>query len=206
MANSLISQQFQSLNSKPRSQGAAIVCCFSFSANSAPPRAVTHAATPYYGSPAPPRKSIRLSPRCTTPSMKHHPRQTTGRSQDKESHRPGRKRPAAAKGSSRGRCARPLRSRRKRRLCPGRPPAACPPDLHEEEEGRPRCMQPAKSKRPHPRQTSAMLRTRRRIQAPLIISNGSRPAFGQITPNPSISVRQTQAPAMGNMLPKMGKE
>ena len=44
------------------------------------------------------------------------------------------------------------------------------------------------------------------IQAPLIISNGSRPAFGRITPNPSISVRQTQAPAMGNMFPKMGKE
>ena len=45
-----------------------------------------------------------------------------------------------------------------------------------------------------------------RLHAPLIISNGSRPAFGRTTPNPSISVQQTQAPAMGNMFPKMGKE
>jgi hypothetical protein len=67
-------------------------------------------------------------------------------------------------------------------------------------------MQPAKSKRSHPRQTSAMLRTRRRIQAPLIISIGSPPAFGRTTPNPFISVQQNQTPAMGNMFPKMGKE
>jgi len=41
---------------------------------------------------------------------------------------------------------------------------------------------------------------------PLIISIGSPPAFGRTTPNPFISVQQNQTPAMGNMLPKMGKE
>jgi hypothetical protein len=52
-------------------------------------------------------------------------------------------------------------------------------------------MQPAKSKRSHPRQTSAMLRTRRRIQAPLIISIGSPPAFGRTTQ--SVHIRPTES-------------
>ena len=179
--------------------------CILFSTNSAPPRAVTHAATPYCDSPALPRQSTRSSTHCTTPGMKHHLSRATGRRQDKGRHRPGHKRPPGAKGGSRGRYARPPRSRRKRRLCTCRPPAACPSDLHEEDEGRPRCTPSTKSQHPHHRQASSLLQTRP-IHAPLIISSGSRPAFGRTAPNPSISVQQTHARTMGNMFPKMGKE
>jgi hypothetical protein len=54
-------------------------------------------------------------------------------------------------------------------------------------------------------QASSLLRPHR-LHAPLIISIGSRPAFGRTAPNRSISVQQTQARTMGNMFPKMGKE
>jgi len=119
------------------------------------------------------------------------PQPSDGRRQDKERHRPGHKRPAAAKGTSRGRYARPPRSRRKRRLCTGRPSRPAHRIFTKKTKEDPMNTSD-QSKHLHPRQAVSLLRPHR-LHARLIISSGSRPAFGRTAPNPSISVQQTHA-------------